>query len=141
LTIRDRRRLLDADGNQIATLHKALISMHDRSYINLGDSTDQDEAIASVQKVLLSFGHDLQVYLKEGDGSTWDFKVSGDFLAHSFKVYSRDDQVAAEIGREIFNSRHIFTGAETYQVKIQPNVDSAFIVALVALIDLVFRQD
>ena len=61
LTIRDRRRLLDADGNQIATLHKALISMHDRSYINLGDSTDQDEAIANVQKVLLSFGHDLQV--------------------------------------------------------------------------------
>ena len=24
--------------------------------------------------------------MKEGDGSTWDFKVSGDFMSHNFKV-------------------------------------------------------
>ena len=38
-------------------------------------------------------------------------------FAIDVQIYTRDEQEIAEIGREIFNARHLFTGADTYQVR------------------------
>ncbi|MBA0701596.1 hypothetical protein Goari_022752 [Gossypium aridum] len=102
--------------------------------IHQGESSERNHFLCTVQKSnALRIKNNLDVFLGNGyKDHGRDFHVTGSFSSLSFKVI-RANTVIAEV-------RHNFTwgsckGKESFKVKVYPEVDYAFIVALLVIMN------
>ncbi|XP_075512771.1 protein LURP-one-related 15-like, partial [Primulina tabacum] len=94
-----------------------------------------DNQLFSVVKYsLVQFKTELDVILGSNkEENSWDFKVVGSWLERSCAIYDSNSTPIA-----LMQKQHTFggivIGKDTLSVIVYPNVDSAFIVALVVIL-------
>ncbi|CAK8542068.1 unnamed protein product [Lathyrus sativus] len=143
LTLRDRRVLLDAAGNPITTLRRKIITMHDRWEAFRGESTEAKDLIFTLKKSsLIQFNTKLNVFLA---GNTkedvCDFKVKGSWLERSCTVYAGESKnIVAQMHKK-HTVQSVLIGKDQFMVTVYPNVDYAFIVALIVILDEINLDD
>ncbi|XP_076959595.1 protein LURP-one-related 15-like [Bidens hawaiensis] len=136
ISLRDRRLLLDAAGVPILSFQKKLISVHKRWVVFRGDSSDSKDIIFSAkQSSLIQFKTSLDVFLGNNDKeNACDFKVKGSWLERSCTIYAGDGNTIVAQMHKKHTVQSIALGKDTFAVTVYPNVDYAFIVALVVIL-------
>ncbi|CAN1325599.1 Protein LURP-one-related 14 [Linum perenne] len=81
----------------------------------------------------LQIKKDLNVYLSTGLVDAPDFNVTGSYTSLSFKVY-KGHRILAEV-KHNFTLESFYKGKERFTIKVYPEVDYAFIIALLVIID------
>ncbi|CAN1276842.1 Protein LURP-one-related 15 [Linum perenne] len=125
MSLHDRRKLLDANNN-------VLVSMSQK-----GDSKDDKDLLFTVKKSsMLQLKTELAVFLA---GNTKeevpDFRVKGSFNESSCVIYlGNTNKIIAQMYRGHSMATMLFE-ADNFRVTIYPNVDYAFIVSLVVILD------
>ncbi|KAI4353505.1 hypothetical protein L6164_002450 [Bauhinia variegata] len=128
MTLHNRRVLHNAAGHPIVTLHKKIMTLHDRWEVFRGDSTDANNLLFSVKrKSMIQWKIKLYVFLAYNiSESTCDFMVDVNWFKRSCVVYAgQSSTIVATM--ENNNGRKVVT--------VYPNVDYAFIAALIVILD------
>lgn len=137
LSLRDRRILLDAAGNPILSLQQKIISLHRRWEVYRGDSSDSKDLLFTVKKSsLLQFKTELDVFLASNTSEHHcDFKIKGSWLERSCSIYAGNTStIIAQMHRKHSVSSVVF-GKDKFAVTVYPQVDYAFIVALIVILE------
>ncbi|KAI3677710.1 hypothetical protein L6452_36976 [Arctium lappa] len=136
ISLRDRRLLLDAAGNPILSFQKKLLSIHNRWVVFRGDSSDTKDIIFSAkQSSLIQFKTSLDVFLGFNEKEdVCDFKVKGSWFDRSCTIYARDGTTIVAQMHKKHTVQSIAFGKDTFAVTVYPNVDYAFVVALVVIL-------
>ncbi|XP_011042736.1 PREDICTED: protein LURP-one-related 15-like [Populus euphratica] len=123
LTLHDRRFLKDAAGNTLVNLRQKIMTMHGRWEAFRGKSKKKNDLLFTAKKSkLFQFKTELDVFLGYNKGEVPDFKVKESYSKSSFSILLGDSNtMLAQV-----HGRHTLA--------IMPNVDYAFIVALVVVI-------
>ncbi|CAH1446026.1 unnamed protein product [Lactuca virosa] len=136
LSLRDRRVLLDAAGNPILSFQKKLLGVHNRWVVFRGDSSDAKDIIFTAkQSSLIQFKTSLDVFLgfKEKE-NVCDYKVKGSWFDRSCTIYAGETTTIVAQMHKKHTVQSIALGKDTFYVTVYPNVDYAFIVALVVIL-------
>ncbi|XP_073114542.1 protein LURP-one-related 15 [Elaeis guineensis] len=137
LSLRDRRILLDNAGNPILSMQQKVFTVHRRWEAYRGDSTDSKDLLFSTKKSsLIQFKTELNVYLAANTSEqACDFKVKGSYGERACTIYlGESDTIVAQMRRQHKLKNTIF-GQDMFGVTIYPNIDYAFIVALIVILD------
>ncbi|KAJ4833037.1 hypothetical protein Tsubulata_051179 [Turnera subulata] len=133
--IKMKRTVHDPAGFPILTMYgKALTFWHKwRAYE--GKNTEESALIFSMkQSRPLQIKKELYIYLAENfKEKDPDFRVTGSYTSLSFKVY-KGPRLIAEV-KHNFTLESFYKGKEMYRVIVYPEVDYAFIVALLVAVD------
>ncbi|KAJ6871732.1 protein LURP-one-related 15-like isoform X1 [Populus alba x Populus x berolinensis] len=118
-----RRFLKDAAGNTLVNLRQKIMTMHRSWEAFRGESKEEKDLLFTAKKSkLFQFKTDLDVFLGNNKGEVPDFKVKEGYSESSCSILLGDSNtMLAQV-----HGRHILA--------IMPNVDYAFIVALVVVI-------
>ncbi|XP_027352221.1 protein LURP-one-related 10-like [Abrus precatorius] len=137
LTLRDRRVLIDAAGNPIVTLRRKIMTVHDRWQAFRGESTDPKDLIFTLKRSsLIQFKTKLDVFLAHNTTeSVCDFKVKGSWFEQSCTVYAGESNTVVAQMHKKHTVQSILIGKDHFMVTVYPNVDYAFIVALIVILD------
>ncbi|XP_073275085.1 protein LURP-one-related 15-like [Primulina huaijiensis] len=136
-SLRDRRVLYDLAGNPLITFHQKMLSAHRRWVVFRGDSTDSKDLLFSVKKSsLLQMKTKLDVFLASNPGEELcDFRIEGSWFERSCVIYAgNSSNIIAQMHRK-HSAQSILLGKDTFGVTVYPNVDYAFIVALVVILE------
>ncbi|KAK2361275.1 hypothetical protein P8452_65044 [Trifolium repens] len=137
LTLRDRRVLVDAAGYPITTLCRKIATMHDRWKAYRGDSTNSKDLIFTLKRSsLIQFKTKLDVFLASNKKQdVCDFKVKGSWFERSCTVYAGEsNNIVAQMHKK-HTVKSLLIGKDHFMVTVYPNVDYAFIVALIVILD------
>ncbi|MCO5604526.1 hypothetical protein L7F22_058693 [Adiantum nelumboides] len=135
LSLRDKCVLEDHHGHAILVARKKLRSMHERWEVCKGEHFDDDKLLFFVKKSsMVGFKTHLTVFLQgnENDEAP-DFEVKGNFMEREAQIFHKD-QLIAEVKRK-FTVGNVLLDKHTFNVVVCPNVDQAFVVALVIIMD------
>ncbi|KAL7095183.1 hypothetical protein ACP275_10G008000 [Erythranthe tilingii] len=137
LSIHDRRVLLDAAGTPIITFQQKLLSAHQRWQVFRGESTNAKDMLFSVRKSsLLQMKTKLDVFMAANTKEdVCDFKIEGSWFERSCVIYAgNSNNIIAQMHRK-HSAQSILLGKDTFGVTVYPNVDYAFIVSLVVILE------
>lgn len=136
-SLRDRRILLDSADNPILTLQQKILTAHRRWQVFRGQSSDPKDLLFSVKKSsLIQFKTELDVFLAANTKEeVCDFKVKGSWLERSCAIHlGNTPTIIAQMHRK-HSVQSVVLGKDTFVVTVYPNVDYAFIVALVVVLE------
>ncbi|KAL1368805.1 hypothetical protein HN51_022945 [Arachis hypogaea] len=137
LTLRDHRVLLDAAGTPVVTLRRKLMTAHDRWQVFRGDSSDMKDLIFSLKRSsFFQLKTKLDVFLAHNtEEKVCDFKVKGSWFERSCVIYAGESlNIVAQMHKK-HTAQSIMFGKDNFMVTVYPNVDYAFIVALIVILD------
>ncbi|XP_012838316.1 PREDICTED: protein LURP-one-related 10-like isoform X2 [Erythranthe guttata] len=134
-TLHDRHVLLDARGTPIVTFKKKHLSAHKRWEVFRGESSDAEDLLFSAKtSSIVQFKTELDVFLSENpDRNSWDFKVVGSWLERSCVIYDKNSTPIAQMQKKHTLCNTVL-GKDTFGVTVYPQVDYAFVVALVVIL-------
>ncbi|OVA12674.1 LURP1-like domain [Macleaya cordata] len=132
---RDRRILLDAARNPIVTMQKKINSLHRRYQVFKGDSKNSKDLLFSVKESsYIQFRTKLHVFLATNTREdVCDFKIKGSWLERSCRVYAGDSNTM----HKKHTVKSVMLGKDTFTVTVHPNIDYAFIVVLIVILDAI----
>ncbi|KAL3617402.1 hypothetical protein CASFOL_037723 [Castilleja foliolosa] len=144
-SLHDRRLLLDAAGKPIITFRQKLLSAHRRWVAFRGESTNAKDLLFSVKKSsLFQMKTKLNVFLASNTAEkACDFRIESSWFESSCVIYTGNtNNIIAQMHRK-HSAQSILLGKDSFGVTVYPNVDYAFIVALVVLLEEINedRQD
>ncbi|XP_021904264.1 protein LURP-one-related 14 isoform X2 [Carica papaya] len=131
----DRKRVMrDPAGFPVLTMRGKALSLRDKWSVYHGESSENSDLIfCAQQSKALKLKSEFDIFLANNLGKeVRDFRTSGSYTNLSFKVY-KDNAVIARVNHKY--SWKSFKGLDTYSVKVNPEVDYAFIIALLVMID------
>lgn len=121
-----------------------LLSFH--QIIHAGNESAR---ICEVQPKTMTMSPYVRIFLNDGDKNE-DYYCKGNFLAKKFAVYQKvpgTDKLLAEVKKESsfanaasYINNKMFN-AQSYFITIKPGVDAAFVVAIAALMDEIYRDN
>ncbi|KAF8397163.1 hypothetical protein HHK36_016070 [Tetracentron sinense] len=137
LSLRDRRVLLDAAGKPIVSLQQKILTAHRRWQVYRGDSSDSKDLLFSAKKSsLIQFKTELDVILANNKNEdACDFKIKGSWLERSCVIYAGNSSTIIAQMHKKHSVQSVVLGKDTFSVTVYPNIDYAFIVALVVILD------
>ncbi|KAG5069259.1 hypothetical protein AAZX31_01G118000 [Glycine max] len=142
MTLHDHRVLLDAAGEPVVTLRRKLMSAHDRWQIFRGESTEPKDLIFSVKRSsFFQLKTKLDVFLANNTKEeVCDFKVKGSWFERSCVVYAGESlNIVAQMHKK-HTVQSIVFGKDNFMVTVYPNIDYAFIVALILILDEIHKD-
>ncbi|XP_072968457.1 protein LURP-one-related 15-like [Typha angustifolia] len=142
LTLRGRCVLLDGVGNPVVTMKKKIRSIHHRWRVFRGDVKEEKDLLFSMKRAsIIYLNAEYDVFLGANTSEeSCDFKIKGNYLNRQCTVYlGSSNTILAQMSRE-YTVTNALLGKETFGVTVHPNVDYAFIVALVAVLDRIHRD-
>ncbi|KAK8556492.1 hypothetical protein V6N13_064523 [Hibiscus sabdariffa] len=142
----NRRVLFDADGNPLVSLRKKILTVHRRWKVFRGESEKASEFLFSVKKSSLVLrktntktATSLDVFLGSNTTESQpDFRIKENWGGSTCTVF-HGDAIIAEMHRN-HNLKSLVTNADNYGITAYPNVDYAFIVALLVILDDIKRN-
>ncbi|XP_061357879.1 protein LURP-one-related 10-like [Gastrolobium bilobum] len=143
LTLRDRRVLIDAANNPLVTLRRKIMTAHDRWQAFRGESTETKDLIFTLKRSsLIQFKANLDVFLANNTKEdVCDFKVKGSWFERSCIVYAGEsNNIVAQMHKK-HTVQSIVIGKDNFMVTVYPNIDYAFIVALIVILDEINGDD
>ncbi|XP_022743298.1 protein LURP-one-related 15-like [Durio zibethinus] len=141
-SMHDCRLLLDATGNPICTLRPKIMTAHDRWQVFRGESTEEKDLIITVKRSsMIQVKSKLHVFLGNNPKEdVCDFRVEGTWSERSCVIYSGESNtIVAQMHKKV-SVESVLLGKDKFMVTVYPNVDYAFIVALVAILDGINQQ-
>ena len=126
LRLHDTLELKDLDGNEVATVHKKVLSIRDAMKVERGGET-----IATVRKAL--FTPFREKFTAELEGGA-EIEIKGDFIDKEFEMELDGDRIA-EVSRKWFRIR------DTYGVEMADNADAPLILAIAVCVDRLLEHD
>ncbi|MTV28763.1 hypothetical protein FTX61_25795, partial [Nitriliruptoraceae bacterium ZYF776] len=100
-----------------------------------GDSSDSKDIIFSAKESsLIQFKTSLDVFLGDNEHGNCNFKVKGSWFDRSCTIYAGDGNTIVAQMHKKHTVQSIALGKDTFAVTVYPNVDYAFIVALVVIL-------
>ncbi|KAK3227447.1 hypothetical protein Dsin_007309 [Dipteronia sinensis] len=143
MSIHDRHVLLDAAGKPLVTLRQKIMSAHDRWQVFRGESTDSKDLIFTAKRSsMIQFKTKLDVFLANNTKEdVCDFKVKGSWFERSCVVYAGEsDTIVAQMHKK-HTVQSILIGKDKFMVTVYPNIDYAFIIALIVILDAINKED
>ncbi|KAJ0088389.1 hypothetical protein Patl1_31486 [Pistacia atlantica] len=139
LSIHDRRVLIDAAGNPIVTLRRKAVSAHDRWQVFRGESTEPGDLIFTVKRSsMFQLKTKLDVFLANNTKeNVCDFKVKGSWLERSCVIYAGDSSTIVAQMHKKHTAQSILIGKDHFMVTVNPNIDYAFIISLIVILDAI----
>ncbi|XP_059642669.1 protein LURP-one-related 10-like [Cornus florida] len=143
LSLHDRRVILDVTGKPILTLRQKILTAHQRWRVYRGDSSDSKDLIFTAKtSSIIQIKTNLDVFLTNNTTEDHcDFKVKGSWLERSCVVYAGDSSTIVAQMHKKHSVQSVLLGKDKFMVTVYPNVDYAFIVALMVILDEVNRAD
>ncbi|KAK6279603.1 hypothetical protein POUND7_019870 [Theobroma cacao] len=134
-SIRDRRILLDAVGNPLVSLKQKILTVHRRWQVFRGESNSSDDLLFSVKKSsFLQLKTTLDVFLASNTSeSVPDFRIKGGWHESGCTIYAGETIIAQMHRKHSFQT--VVFDTDNFGVTACPNVDYAFIVTLVVILD------
>ncbi|KAI5063873.1 hypothetical protein GOP47_0020543 [Adiantum capillus-veneris] len=135
LSLHNKKVLLDHAGHPILCVHKAkLMSAHEKWEASLGEQFNEEAKLFRVQKAkAVQLRTQLEVFLA---GNTSD--DNPDFTIYlerrQVQILQGDDCAIAEVKRK-FSAANVLLDKHTFSVSVWPNVDQAYIMALLVIMD------
>ncbi|HVD16028.1 MAG TPA: LURP-one-related family protein [Actinomycetota bacterium] len=121
LTLHDRLVLRDPEGNEVAQVHRKLVSLRPSYKVTVGG-----QEAAEVRKHLFTpFGDRFTIDVPGPD----DLEMRGNLFDHEFTI-QRGDQTVATVSKRWFSMR------DTYAVDVAAGEDHLLILASVLALDL-----
>jgi uncharacterized protein YxjI len=121
LTLHDRLVLRDPEGNEVAQVHRKLVSLRPSYKVTVGG-----QEAAEVRKHLFTpFGDRFTIDVPGPD----DLEMRGNLFDHEFTI-QRGDQTVATVSKRWFSMR------DTYAVDVATGEDHLLILASVLALDL-----
>ncbi|TYI06694.1 hypothetical protein ES332_A10G176700v1 [Gossypium tomentosum] len=144
----DRRVLLDAAGNPLVSLKQKILSVHRRWRVFRGESDKSSDFLFSVRKSSLvhlkmrtktTMTKTLDVFLASNTSESLpDFKIKQGWRDSSCTIFA-GNAIIAQMQRKQ-NVKSLVINADNYGITAYPNVDYAFVVALVVILDEMNRN-
>ncbi|KAI3912634.1 hypothetical protein MKW92_028859 [Papaver armeniacum] len=142
------RVLRDPAGVPIVTVYEKIKSMHRRFNVFKGDSKDmKDLVFTAKQSHMIQWTTKLDVFLaSDTKKDVCDFKVKGNWLERSCTIYAgepgdKDEDGASSRVIAQMKKKHtvdsVVLGKDTFNVTVYPNIDYAFVIALITVLDAV----
>ncbi|KAG6760042.1 hypothetical protein POTOM_036541 [Populus tomentosa] len=130
-----KRVLRDPAGFPILTIRGKVLTLWHKWKAHAGESTDDSNVLFTVkQSHPLQIKKAINVFLTANSKKKEpDFHISGSYTSLSFKVY-QGRRLIAEV-KHNFTLESFCKGKERYKVKVYPEVDYAFVVALLVILD------
>ncbi|KAL3531620.1 hypothetical protein ACH5RR_005141 [Cinchona calisaya] len=138
-SLHEKRVLLDAAGNPVVTLCQKILSAHSRWYVYRGRSTDARDLIFTAKtSSIVQLRTKLNVYLaNRNTEDVSDFRVEGSWSERSCVIYVGESTTIAAQMHMRESAQSFFLGRDTFMVTVYPNIDYAFVVALIVILDAV----
>ncbi|KAL3531621.1 hypothetical protein ACH5RR_005142 [Cinchona calisaya] len=138
-SLHDKRVLLDAAGNPVITLRQKILSAHSRWYVYRGRSTDARDLIFTAKtSSIVQLRTKLNVYLaNRNTEDVSDFRVEGSWSERSCVIYVGESTTIAAQMHMKESAESYFLGKDTFMVTVYPNIDYAFVVALIVILDAI----
>ncbi|CAA0836228.1 Protein LURP-one-related 15 [Striga hermonthica] len=137
LSLHEKRTLLDAAGNPIVTFRQKMLSARSRWQVFRGESTDPKDMLFSVRRSsFLQLKTKLDVFLASNvSEQVCDFRVEGNWFESSCVIYAgKSNNIVAQMKRN-HTAQSLLLGKDNFGVTVYPNVDYAFIIALIVLLE------
>ncbi|WCJ19974.1 hypothetical protein M5689_002241 [Euphorbia peplus] len=129
-----KRIIRDPAGFPILTLRNKALNLQHKWKVHAGEHKDDNDILFIVkQSRPIQIKKELHVFLDNYKNKIPDFHVIGSYTSLSFKVF-KGHRILAEV-KHNFTLESFYKGREKYRVKIYPEVDYAFIVALLVVLD------
>ncbi|KAK2999897.1 hypothetical protein RJ639_023004 [Escallonia herrerae] len=137
-----RRLLVDAAGNPIISFRPKSWTTHRRWEVFRGDSKDPADLLFSARiSSRFQFTTNLNVYLANNTTEDFcDFMVEGGWAGRKCTVYAGDSSTIIAQMHKKRSAESVLLGKDKFLVTVNPNVDYAFVVSLVVLLDYIRRQ-
>ncbi|WWD05355.1 hypothetical protein V865_003428 [Kwoniella europaea PYCC6329] len=131
ISFRDRKVINDPNGNFLFGLRNKLLSIH-KTFI--GETQDERELFRIKKR--MSFGSKMEAtFTNPATNQPITLLLKGDFWGGSADISVENGPVVAQISRQVFNMREVFTDQQTYFVTVAPGVDLALIAAICICFD------
>ncbi|CAA7389312.1 unnamed protein product [Spirodela intermedia] len=140
-SMRGKRVLEDAVGNPLITMQQKLWSAHSWWNVFRGDSIDDSDLLFTAKRSsLFQLKTKLDVFLAANTkDDVCDFRVKGSYLESSCIIYQGDSSVIVAQMKK-YTVKSMILGKDSFGVTIYPNVDHAFIVALIVILDEINKE-
>ncbi|XP_044487581.1 protein LURP-one-related 10-like [Mangifera indica] len=143
LSLHDNRVLLDGAGNPLVTIRRKILSLHEKWHVFRGESTDFKDLLFTVgRSTVIQLKTTLNVYLaSNAKEDVCDFKVKGSWLERACVVYAGESSTIVAQMHKKLSMGSVLVGKDKFMVTVYPNIDYAFIVALIVVLDAINDDD
>ncbi|CAN8268042.1 unnamed protein product [Cochlearia groenlandica] len=133
-----KRVMRDPTGFTILTMRQKGLALKNKWEVHGGESKEKEDLLFTVQQSqAVSLKTSIDVFLAENNNvkkrATCDFHVSGGYSNISFKVFKSDSLIAGVTHKCTWGSS--CKGKYNFSVRVNPEVDYAFIIALLVMVD------
>ncbi|XP_010534635.1 PREDICTED: protein LURP-one-related 14 [Tarenaya hassleriana] len=132
----NRKRVMrDPAGFTILTMRQKGITLKNKWEVYGGDSKDREDMLfVARQTQAMTLKTSLDVFLPDNlKRAVCDFRASGGYSNISFKVFKSDSLIAGVTHK--FSWGSFCKGKYNFRVRVNPEVDYAFIVSLLVIVD------
>ncbi|KAL4567576.1 hypothetical protein LXL04_023164 [Taraxacum kok-saghyz] len=133
------RVVLDIHDKPILMAREKIVTGHNRWNVFKGDSKSKKDKIFSIKKShIIQFRPSVDVFLKNKNGckEVYDFQIKGSWSKKNCTVNMRDTSATiAQMCKMESPAGNMKFVNEKCMVKIYPNVDYAFVVTLMAIVE------
>ncbi|KAJ4978600.1 hypothetical protein NE237_009380 [Protea cynaroides] len=129
--IHDRHILLDANGNPVLSMQQKRMTAHSRWQVFRGESSESKDLLFSAKRSsMFQFKTELDVFLAANTKEEGcDFKIKRSRLERSCTIYlGESSNVIAQM-----HKKQKWFQKDSLMVTVYPNIDYAFIVALIVI--------
>ncbi|CAI9298918.1 unnamed protein product [Lactuca saligna] len=133
-----QRLLLDVDEKPIVLMRKKIMSEHDRWNVFRGNSKSKSEMIFTTKTPdMMQSMTNVHVHLanKTRSKDVCDFKMTGNWSKRNCTIYMGDTSTTIAQMNKMQSSENIKLVKNKFMVTIYPNVDYAFVVTLIAIVE------
>ncbi|KAF9684824.1 hypothetical protein SADUNF_Sadunf04G0158800 [Salix dunnii] len=135
LSLHDRRFLKEAAGNTLVNLKRVIMSIHQTWEVYRGESDEEKDKLFTVEKSnLFQLKTELDVFLASNKGEVPDFKIKGEYGESACSVLLGDSKTMIAQMHKRHSLASAILNPDSLGVIVYPNVDYAFIVALVVIL-------
>ncbi|KAJ4790963.1 LURP-one-like protein [Rhynchospora pubera] len=137
------RVLCDAAGTPIISMRIKPFSLHQRWNVYRGDWKDQRDLIFTVKEIcMLQLKTELDVFLARNTTEQHcNFKVKGSSFEKSWTLYlGNSNTIIARTSRQS-GIRSVLLGKDIFRATVYPNVDYAFVVAIIVILDEIIGKN
>ncbi|KAJ9547701.1 hypothetical protein OSB04_020244 [Centaurea solstitialis] len=137
-TFHNQRVLLDADDRPIGVLREKNMTEHARWNVFRGNTKANSELLFTTKTThMIQQKTSVDVFLanKKGSKNDCDFKVKGSWSQRNCTICMGDSSTTIAQMQRVQPFENVKFGEDKFVVTIHPNVDYAFVVALIAIVD------
>ncbi|KAL2620241.1 hypothetical protein R1flu_000446 [Riccia fluitans] len=135
--LRELTVLRDAGDSPVVSIHKKSLSLHDTYEVFRGESRD---GLFVVKDKNLRDGNEETYEVILDNASEPDFEVKGDFVRRNYHIIFRGSEIVAEVAKKHFSLSGLMSGGNKYGVSLNPNVDQAFVAAVVVIMEAIHNK-